>query len=84
MQVSSSTDGFGSPAAEHAGLVVTGLREPGHGLPGEIAETVLEAKNAIVLAVPSGAWQAGISEPLNHPIHRGPLDGEPLSQSAQW
>lgn len=39
--------------AEHAGLVVMGLREPGHGVPGEIASAVLKTKDAIVLAVPS-------------------------------
>ncbi|MGE0462270.1 MAG: universal stress protein [Vicinamibacterales bacterium] len=39
--------------AEHSGLVVMGLREPGHGVPGEIASAVLKTKDAIVLAVPS-------------------------------
>jgi nucleotide-binding universal stress UspA family protein len=39
--------------AEHAGLVVMGLREAGHGLPGEIASAVLKTKDAMVLAVPS-------------------------------
>jgi len=32
---------------------VMGLREPGHGLPGEIASAVLKTKDAVVLAVPS-------------------------------
>jgi nucleotide-binding universal stress UspA family protein len=38
--------------AEHAGLVVMGLREAGHGPRGEIASAVLKAKDAVVLAVP--------------------------------
>ena len=41
-------------AAEHAGLVVMGLREAGHGMPGEVATAVLKSKDAMVLAVPSG------------------------------
>jgi nucleotide-binding universal stress UspA family protein len=40
--------------AEHAGLVVMGLRARGHGLPGEIASGVLKTKDAVVLAVPAG------------------------------
>jgi hypothetical protein len=40
--------------AEHAGLVVMGLRARGHGLPGEIATAVLKTKDAVVLAVPAG------------------------------
>jgi nucleotide-binding universal stress UspA family protein len=39
--------------AEHAGLVVMGLRARGHGLPGEIASAVLKTKDAVVLAVPA-------------------------------
>jgi nucleotide-binding universal stress UspA family protein len=39
--------------AEHAGLVVLGLRARGHGLPGEIASAVLKTKDAVVLAVPA-------------------------------
>lgn len=38
--------------AEPAGLVVMGLRGPGHGMPGEIATAVLRSKDALVLAVP--------------------------------
>jgi nucleotide-binding universal stress UspA family protein len=38
---------------EHAGLVIMGLRAPGHGLPGEIASAVLRTKDAVVLAVPA-------------------------------
>lgn len=38
--------------AEHAGLVIMGLRGRGHGTPGRIASAVLKAKDAIVLAVP--------------------------------
>jgi len=37
----------------HAGLVVMGLRAPGHGVPGEIASAVLKTKDAVVLAVPA-------------------------------
>ncbi len=40
--------------AEHAGLVVMGLRARGHGVPGRIASAVLKAKDAVVLAVPEG------------------------------
>jgi universal stress protein A len=36
-----------------AGLVVMGLREPGHGLPGEVATKVLHGKDTVVLAVPA-------------------------------
>ncbi len=39
--------------AEHAGLVVMGLRAPEAGTPGAIATAVLHAKDAIVLAVPA-------------------------------
>jgi nucleotide-binding universal stress UspA family protein len=39
--------------AEHAGLVVMGLREADQGVPGEIASAVLKTKDALVLAVPS-------------------------------
>jgi|KBSMisStandDraft_5_1062788.scaffolds.fasta_scaffold51131_4 universal stress protein A len=38
--------------AEHAGLVVMGLRARGQGVPGRIASAVLKAKDAVVLAVP--------------------------------
>lgn len=38
---------------EPAGLVVMGLRERGHGLPGEIATKVLHGKDTVVLAVPA-------------------------------
>ena len=38
--------------AEHAGLVVMGLRGRGQGVPGQIASAVLKAKDAVVLAVP--------------------------------
>ncbi len=40
-------------AAEPAGLVVMGLRGPGHGTPGEIASEVLRTRDAVVLAVPA-------------------------------
>ena len=39
--------------AEHAGLVVMGLRAREHGVPGEIASAVLKTKDAVVLAVPA-------------------------------
>lgn len=39
--------------AEHAGLVVMGLRPRGHGVAGEIATEVLRTKDAAVLAVPA-------------------------------
>lgn len=39
--------------AEPAGLVVMGLRGPGHGTPGEIATEVLKSRDALVLAVPA-------------------------------
>jgi len=39
--------------AEHAGLVVMGLRPRGHGVAGEIATAVLRTKDAVVLAVPA-------------------------------
>jgi nucleotide-binding universal stress UspA family protein len=39
--------------AEHAGLVVMGIRAPEIGTPGAIASAVLAAKDAVVLAVPS-------------------------------
>lgn len=39
--------------AEHAGLVVMGLRARALGTPGAIATAVLEAKDAVVLAVPA-------------------------------
>lgn len=42
--------------AEHAGLVVMGLRSVERGTPGSIATAVLKQKDAIVLAVPAG-WQ---------------------------
>jgi len=38
---------------EPAGLVVMGLRQHGHGLPGEIATQVLHGKDTVVLAVPA-------------------------------
>lgn len=41
--------------AEHAGLVVMGLRAVGSGTPGAIATAVLKAKDAIVLAIPPNA-----------------------------
>ena len=40
-------------ADAHAGLVVMGLQERGPGVPGEIATALLEAKDAVVLAVPA-------------------------------
>ena len=40
-------------AAAHAGLVVMGLRSPGFEMPGEIARAVLNARDAVVLAVPA-------------------------------
>lgn len=43
--------------AEHAGLVVMGLRAREVGTPGAIADAVLNAKDAVVLAVPAG-WTA--------------------------
>lgn len=39
--------------AEHAGLVVMGLRARGHGIPGDLASAVLRTKDALVLAVPA-------------------------------
>jgi nucleotide-binding universal stress UspA family protein len=39
--------------AEHAGLVVMGLRERSRGVPGETASAVLRTKDALVLAVPA-------------------------------
>lgn len=42
--------------AEHAGLVVMGLRSVERGTPGSIATAVLKQKDAVVLAVPPG-WQ---------------------------
>ena len=44
--------------AEHAGLVVMGLRARGHGVPGRIASAVLKTKDALVLAVPAGSSEA--------------------------
>lgn len=43
--------------AEHAGLIVMGLRAVDSGTPGAIATAVLKAKDAVVLAVPAG-WHA--------------------------
>lgn len=42
--------------AEHAGLIVMGLRSVERGTPGAIATAVLKQKDALVLAVPAG-WQ---------------------------
>lgn len=42
--------------AEHAGLVVMGLRPPEAGTPGSIADAVLQNKDAVVLAVPAN-WK---------------------------
>jgi nucleotide-binding universal stress UspA family protein len=39
--------------AEHAGLVVMGVRDWGRGEPGQTARAVLKSKDALVLAVPS-------------------------------
>lgn len=47
--------------AEHAGLVVMGLRAPEVGTPGAIATAVLHAKDAIVLAVPARQGAAATS-----------------------
>ncbi len=44
--------------AEHAGLIVMGLRAVESGTPGAIATAVLKAKDAIVLAVPAN-WRPG-------------------------
>ena len=43
-----------SAAAQHAGLVVLGLRTPGSGGVGRVASEVLQSKTAVVLAVPAG------------------------------
>jgi hypothetical protein len=54
-------------AAEHSGLVVMGLRDPGLGKPGAIAATVLHSGKTFVLAVPSTSWDDRINDLVRAP-----------------